>query len=139
MRIRLKDDQLGNIKLTKDGLRQWDRLVLRAVRAAGHPTAIITAGGYARQLLDTVDINVATIEEARTELGCETPKRFLSLLKQLHRLDYRALQRSSTVSVAIVLGATRGRTTGPRSASDPTRSSCRACRRPERAGGLRPR
>jgi len=68
-----RDDQLGNIKLTKDGLRQWDRLVLRAVRAAGHPTAIIMAGGYARQLLDTVDINVATIEEARTELAVKPP------------------------------------------------------------------
>ena len=68
-----EDDQLGSIKLTKDGLRQRDRLVLRAVRAAGHPIAIVPAGGYARQLADTVDIHVATIEEARTELVANPP------------------------------------------------------------------
>lgn len=59
-----EDDQLGRLSLTKAGLRQRDRLVMRALRAAGHPVVIVTAGGYARQLADTVDIHVATIEEA---------------------------------------------------------------------------
>lgn len=60
------EDQLGNLRLTKDALRERDRLVLRTLRAAGCPTTIVPAGGYARQLTDTVDIHVATIEEALT-------------------------------------------------------------------------
>ena len=59
-----EDDQLGNLGLTKAGLRSRDRLVLRTVRGAGVPVAIVLAGGYARRLVDTVDIHVATIEEA---------------------------------------------------------------------------
>ena len=61
-----EDDQLGNLKLSKEGLRERDRLVLRTMRGAGVPVAIVLAGGYARQLVDTVDIHVATIEEALT-------------------------------------------------------------------------
>ena len=59
-----KDDQLGHTKLTKDGLKQRDRLVLSAVREAAVPTVIVLAGGYARQLIDTVDIHVSTVEAA---------------------------------------------------------------------------
>ena len=61
-----EDDQLGNLKLSKEGLRERDRLVLRTMRGAGVPVAIVLAGGYARHLVDTVDIHVATIEEALT-------------------------------------------------------------------------
>ena len=61
-----KEDQLGNLELTKDALRERDRLVLRTLRAAGYPIIIVPAGGYARRLTDTVDIHVATIEEALT-------------------------------------------------------------------------
>ena len=61
-----KEDQLGNLELTKDALRERDRLVLRTLRAAGCPIIIVPAGGYARRLTDTVDIHVATIEEALT-------------------------------------------------------------------------
>ncbi len=58
------DDQLGGLALTKEGLRQRDRMVLQAARAAGVPVAIVLAGGYARHVEDTVAIHVATIEEA---------------------------------------------------------------------------
>ena len=64
-----EDDQLGNIKLSKKGLRERDRLVLGLMREAGVPIAIVTAGGYARQLVDTVDIHVATIQVALTEMA----------------------------------------------------------------------
>jgi acetoin utilization deacetylase AcuC-like enzyme len=60
-----EDDQLGGLRLTKDGLRQRDRVVVDAVRAAGIPLVITLAGGYARRLEDTVAIHAATIEEAR--------------------------------------------------------------------------
>ena len=59
-----EDDQLGGLRLTKDGLRQRDRAVIQAVRAAGVPLVIVLAGGYARRVEDTVAIHVATIEEA---------------------------------------------------------------------------
>ena len=63
-----EDDQLGNLNLTKHGLWERDRLVLRTLRAAGSPVVIVLAGGYARKLADTVDIHVATIDEALTAL-----------------------------------------------------------------------
>ena len=59
-----EDDQLGGLRLTKQGLRQRDRLVIDAVRCAGVPLVVALAGGYARRVEDTVAIHVATIEEA---------------------------------------------------------------------------
>jgi acetoin utilization deacetylase AcuC-like enzyme len=67
-----EDDQLGGLRLTKDGLRQRDRLVIDAVRQAGVPLVVVLAGGYARRVEDTVAIHVATIEEAAESGGdCE--------------------------------------------------------------------
>jgi acetoin utilization deacetylase AcuC-like enzyme len=59
-----EDDQLGGLRLTKDGMRQRDRLVIDSVRKAGVPLVITLAGGYARRVEDTVAIHSATIEEA---------------------------------------------------------------------------
>jgi acetoin utilization deacetylase AcuC-like enzyme len=59
-----EDDQLGGLRLTKDGLRRRDRLVIDAVRDAEVPLVIALAGGYARHVEDTVAIHAATIEEA---------------------------------------------------------------------------
>jgi acetoin utilization deacetylase AcuC-like enzyme len=63
-----EDDQLGGLRLTRDGLRRRDRFVIETVRGAGIPLVITLAGGYARRVEDTVSIHAATIEEAlRTE------------------------------------------------------------------------
>jgi len=59
-----EDDQLGGLRLTRQGLRQRDRRVVDAVRAANVPLVVVLAGGYARHVEDTVAIHVATIEEA---------------------------------------------------------------------------
>jgi acetoin utilization deacetylase AcuC-like enzyme len=59
-----EDDQLGGLRLTKAGLRQRDRTVIRGVMAAGIPLVVVLAGGYARRVEDTVEIHAATIEEA---------------------------------------------------------------------------
>lgn len=58
------DDQLGGLALSKAGLRERDRVVLDA--CAGHhiPVVVLLAGGYARRIEDTVDIHLATFEEA---------------------------------------------------------------------------
>jgi acetoin utilization deacetylase AcuC-like enzyme len=60
-----EDDQLGGLRLSKDGLRQRDTMVIDTVRSAGIPLVVTLAGGYARNVEDTVDIHVATIEEAK--------------------------------------------------------------------------
>jgi len=39
-------------------------MVVSAVRGAGIPLVVTLAGGYATRVEDTVDIHVATIEEA---------------------------------------------------------------------------
>ena len=57
-------DQLGGLALTKDGLRQRDRLVIRSAEAAGVPIVVTLAGGYAKNVSDTIAIHVATAEEA---------------------------------------------------------------------------
>jgi acetoin utilization deacetylase AcuC-like enzyme len=59
-----EDDQLGGLRLTRDGLRRRDRMVIDAVGGAGVPLVIALAGGYARRVEDTVAIHAATIEEA---------------------------------------------------------------------------
>ena len=59
-----EDDQLGGLRLTREGLRQRDRMVLAAARASAVPVVIVLAGGYARNVDDTVAIHTATIEEA---------------------------------------------------------------------------
>ena len=59
-----EDDQLGGLRLTREGLRARDRMVIEHARNAGLPTIIVLAGGYARRVDDTVAIHCATIEEA---------------------------------------------------------------------------
>jgi acetoin utilization deacetylase AcuC-like enzyme len=58
-----EDDQLGGLRLSKEGLRRRDRMVIEAARRARVPLVITMAGGYARRVEDTVAIHVATIEE----------------------------------------------------------------------------
>jgi acetoin utilization deacetylase AcuC-like enzyme len=55
-------DRLGGLSLTKAGLAARDRLVIDAARAAGVPLATVLAGGYAANVMDTVDIHTATIQ-----------------------------------------------------------------------------
>jgi acetoin utilization deacetylase AcuC-like enzyme len=59
-----EDDQLGGLRLTREGLRQRDRMVIAAARVSNVPMVIVLAGGYARNVDDTVAIHTATIEEA---------------------------------------------------------------------------
>ncbi len=67
-----EDDQLGGLRLTKEGLRRRDRLVIDAVTAAAVPLTIVLAGGYARRVEDTVAIHCATIEEAARSASGQT-------------------------------------------------------------------
>jgi acetoin utilization deacetylase AcuC-like enzyme len=57
-------DRLGGLGLTKNALRARDRRVFDWCRRANVPVATMLAGGYAYDTADTVDIHVATVEEA---------------------------------------------------------------------------
>ncbi|MEX2467337.1 MAG: histone deacetylase [Gemmatimonadota bacterium] len=59
-----REDMLGGLSLSLEGLRERDRVVLHAAREAGAAVAVTLAGGYARRTDDTVSIHVATVEEA---------------------------------------------------------------------------
>jgi acetoin utilization deacetylase AcuC-like enzyme len=59
-----KDDRFGRLALTKGGLAERDRLVFRSCLEAGLPTAVTMAGGYARNVQDTVDIHFQTVFSA---------------------------------------------------------------------------
>ena len=61
-----EDDRLGRLKLSKPGLAARDALVLNACKGRGIPLALAMAGGYARNIDDTVDIHAATILAARS-------------------------------------------------------------------------
>lgn len=65
----LAGDRLGRLALTKVGLEERDRFVLDTLWVAGVPTAVTLAGGYARDLADTVDIHAATVRIAATRLA----------------------------------------------------------------------
>ena len=56
-----EDDRLGRLKLTKQGLARRDELVIGTLEARGIPVAIAMAGGYARDIEDSVEIHANTI------------------------------------------------------------------------------
>jgi len=58
-----EDDQLGALKITKEGLKKRDHFVLTQARNFGVPVTITLAGGYAYNRKDTVDIHFNTIKE----------------------------------------------------------------------------
>ena len=57
-------DALGRLALTFEGLRRRDRIVLTLCREIGLPVAIVIAGGYGRNIDDTVAVHVGTVETA---------------------------------------------------------------------------
>jgi len=59
------EDQLGGLDLSMKGLRERDRGVFQEARQRGIPVVTVLAGGYARELEDTVQIHVNTILTAR--------------------------------------------------------------------------
>jgi acetoin utilization deacetylase AcuC-like enzyme len=60
-----REDQLGGLALTIEGLAKRDSLVFDHARRRGIPVAITLAGGYARHVQDTVTIHINTILAAR--------------------------------------------------------------------------
>jgi len=60
-----KEDQLGGLSLSIEGLKQRDQLVFRVAKARGIPVMVTYAGGYARNVEDTVTIHCNTVIAAQ--------------------------------------------------------------------------
>ena len=60
-----KEDQLGGLALTLDGLKRRDELVFRVAKARSIPVMVTYAGGYARKVEDTVTIHSNTVIAAK--------------------------------------------------------------------------
>jgi acetoin utilization deacetylase AcuC-like enzyme len=56
-----REDQLGGLSLTIGGLKKRDELVFRVAKARGIPVMVTLAGGYARNVEDTVTIHCNTV------------------------------------------------------------------------------
>lgn len=59
-----REDQLGGLKLTLQGLEHRDRMVFQKTRARNIPVVLTFAGGYARHVADTVRIHSTTVKVA---------------------------------------------------------------------------
>jgi acetoin utilization deacetylase AcuC-like enzyme len=56
-----REDQLGGLALTMDGLKRRDELVFKVAKTRGIPVMVTYAGGYARRVEDTVTIHCNTV------------------------------------------------------------------------------
>ena len=64
-----REDQLGGLDLSMEGLQKRDAGVFKEARAKNIPIVTTLAGGYARQLNDTIQIHVHTIQAAKHVAG----------------------------------------------------------------------
>jgi acetoin utilization deacetylase AcuC-like enzyme len=60
-----REDQLGGLALTIEGLRRRDELVFKVARTRNLPVMVTYAGGYARNVEDTVTIHCNTVTAAK--------------------------------------------------------------------------
>jgi len=67
-------DMLGRLSLTKAGLAARDRMVIETCRGSALPLAVVMAGGYCRDVQDTVEIHLQTVRIA-AEMASGWPQR----------------------------------------------------------------
>jgi acetoin utilization deacetylase AcuC-like enzyme len=60
-----KEDQLGGLCLTIEGLKRRDQLMFKVAKARGIPVMVTFAGGYAQKVEDTVTIHCNTVVAAK--------------------------------------------------------------------------
>jgi acetoin utilization deacetylase AcuC-like enzyme len=60
-----REDQLGGLALTLQGLKRRDEFVFRVAKARNIPVMVTYAGGYARKVEDTVTIHCNTVIAAK--------------------------------------------------------------------------
>ena len=69
-----KEDQLGGLNLTIEGLKKRDELVFRVARARDIPVMVTYAGGYAQNVEDTVSIHTNTVIAAKEVFASNAKK-----------------------------------------------------------------
>ncbi|MBX5494841.1 MAG: histone deacetylase [Bryobacteraceae bacterium] len=69
-----REDQLGGLSLSMEGLRQRDLLVMTTALRRNVPVVVTLAGGYARRLSDTVAIHANTAHAALAAFESEQGK-----------------------------------------------------------------
>jgi acetoin utilization deacetylase AcuC-like enzyme len=67
-----REDQLGGLALTIEGLKKRDDLVFRVAKARNIPVMVTYAGGYARKVEDTVTIHCNAVVAAKEVFGAQT-------------------------------------------------------------------
>src|SRR5512147_305143 len=60
-----REDQLGGLNLTIEGLKRRDEFVFRVAKTRGIPIMATLAGGYAQDLDDTITIHANTVAAAK--------------------------------------------------------------------------
>ena len=64
-----REDQLGGLNLTIEGLKRRDQFVFHVAKTRGIPVMVTLAGGYAQDLNDTVTIHSNTVAAAKEEFA----------------------------------------------------------------------
>jgi len=67
-----REDQLGGLQLSLDGLKKRDELVFHVARSRGIPVMVTFAGGYAQRVEDTVTIHCNTVIAAAEQYARRT-------------------------------------------------------------------
>ena len=70
-----REDQLGGLNLTIEGLKKRDELVFRVARARDIPVMVTFAGGYAHKVDDTVTIHCNTVVAAKEVFAGKTAEK----------------------------------------------------------------
>ncbi|WP_281706154.1 histone deacetylase family protein [Aeromonas taiwanensis] len=64
-----RDDELGNLSLSDQGVRQRDAMVFDCARRHGLPIAAVPGGGYRRDWQRLISLHMSLFEEARRRYG----------------------------------------------------------------------
>jgi acetoin utilization deacetylase AcuC-like enzyme len=73
-----KEDQLGGLALTIEGLKKRDELVFRVAHSRHIPVMVTFAGGYAQNVEDTVTIHCNTVVAAKEVFAPSTSPKTMS-------------------------------------------------------------
>jgi acetoin utilization deacetylase AcuC-like enzyme len=68
------EDQLGGLALTRGDLAERDRRVFEAAASRAVPVVVLPAGGYAREMADTVAIHATTVRLGLAQLRAGSPQ-----------------------------------------------------------------
>jgi acetoin utilization deacetylase AcuC-like enzyme len=68
-----REDRLGRLSVSREALAERDRIVMDGLVGRGIPVAVVMAGGYAREVEDTVAIHLHSVLTSRAYAGLVSP------------------------------------------------------------------